>query len=686
MEVKFSELKFEFKDITEAKSSQLLLQLEINEDKFSVPFKSSVRLTCLEIQVNTVLSISLIKASKFIGTHQISFGTLFGEQLQGKVDRWLKLRTEDGSKVQIKFFTSLNVPDKTVRRVPSQASSIKTREAEAKCPYLSIEPLDLEALNELWRSRSNNEKSLKLSFEPSDDLNESQVDIKDLTRDKLVNLSGGQLKQVVKSLCSEISKLELIAGKLPEFKAQLEGKIEDRRTVEKTSKVELERIKEKWMTQRISALEQLEKRKVLKSALNEKQDSLRRLEAEADILKVFQGDLNREKLLIETQRMQFDDCEEAKKELKAFLDKSENKKKDLQDRVRRAEAENKIFFMKNEEEIKELKKENDLIKEKIKLVEDELKSAQASNQELKQNLNNLHSQSQATDKLKDQQEASKLTQKSQEKSRDSLNASIASFTKELESESKSVFSRTESLILKKSSLSSDYLSLSNSLEQSENEILDTQKSIFDQKAQKTLNEQVCCVRADLHALDSDISVLKDFYKRSQNQILPDLLQGSGQLLNESQKVLALAEQLDRMIESIDKKEEEMDSLKSNLAQEHKRHIVHVPVKGDPVDSALAEFVNSRDVPIKFVRQEGGHYLFGSTKVFIKLENAKLLVKVKGGFTTVEEFLQLYLPVEVQRGLSPIGGVVRMNRNRSPELVGKKVQGVLDSYSRPAKKQ
>ena len=686
MEVKFSELKFDFKDITEPKSSQLILQLEINDDKFSVPFKSSVRLTCLEIQVNTVLSISLIKANKFIGTHQISFASLFGENLQGKVDRWLKLRTDDGSKLQIKFFAALNVPDKTVRRVPSQSSNSRNRDVEAKCPYLAVEPLDLEALNELWKQRGNNANSIKLAFEPPDSPADHEVDLKDLSQGKLASLPGPQLKQVVKALCTEISKLESIAGKLPELKLQLEGKLEERRLVEKTSKIELERIKEKWMTQRISALELLEKRKVLKSALNEKQDFLRRLEAEVDILKVFQGDLNRERLLIETQKMQFDDCEAAKSELSGFLDKSEGKKKDLELRLKRAEAENKIFYMKNEEELKELRSGNDLIKERIKAVEEELKSAQASNKELKQKVSNLHGQSQVTERLKDLQESSKMNLKSQEKSRDSLNSSMQNFLKELEAESKSVFSKTDSLISKKSGLSSDYLALSKALEQSESEILDTQKSIFDQKAQKTLNEQVCCVRADLHSLNSDISVLKDFYKRSQNQILPDLLQGSSQLLNESQKVLALAEQLDRMIESIDKKEEEMESLKGNLAQEHKRHVVHVPVKGDPVDLALAEFVNSKEVPVRFARQDGGNYLFGSTKVFIKLENSRLLVKVKGGFTTVEEFLSLYLPVEVQRGLSPVAGVVRMHRTRSPDLVGKKVQGVFDSFSRSPKKQ
>jgi hypothetical protein len=237
----------------------------------------------------------------------------------------------------------------------------------------------------------------------------------------------------------------------------------------------------------------------------------------------------------------------------------------------------------------------------------------------------------------------------------------------------------------KSSLSSEYLSLSRSLEQSENEILDIQKSIFDEKAQKTSNEQICCVRADLHSLNTDLSTLKDFYHRSRGQILPELIEGSTQLLVESEKVLALAEQLDKMIESIDSKEEEMESLKKNMASEQKRHVVHVPVKGDPVDEELARFINANNVPVKFSRQEGGNYLFGNMKIFIKVERERILVRVKGGFIRIEEFLDTYLPIEMQRNASPVGNV-RMNRDRSPDILAKKGETASESFSRSPKKQ
>ena len=103
-----------------------------------------------------------------------------------------------------------------------------------------------------------------------------------------------------------------------------------------------------------------------------------------------------------------------------------------------------------------------------------------------------------------------------------------------------------------------------------------------------------------------------------------------------------------MIESIDQKEEELESLKDTMGQVKKRHIVHTAVKGDPVDQTLADIVNSKEIPVKFTRLDGGNYLFGSTKVYLKLENSKLLAKIKGGFISIEDFLSTYLPIEQSR--------------------------------------
>ena len=69
-----------------------------------------------------------------------------------------------------------------------------------------------------------------------------------------------------------------------------------------------------------------------------------------------------------------------------------------------------------------------------------------------------------------------------------------------------------------------------------------------------------------------------------------------------------------------------------MGEVKKRNPPYVPARDDPTDAALAEYLNAKEtpVPIKFQRQEGGNYLFGSKKVYIKVENGKLLVKLGEG--------------------------------------------------------
>ena len=65
--------------------------------------------------------------------------------------------------------------------------------------------------------------------------------------------------------------------------------------------------------------------------------------------------------------------------------------------------------------------------------------------------------------------------------------------------------------------------------------------------------------------------------------------------------------------------------------------MYIPVKDDPIDLAVADFsnVNCPDVP--FVREDLGIYTFGSKRVFVKLENGKVIVRVGGGFMKIEDF-------------------------------------------------
>ena len=76
------------------------------------------------------------------------------------------------------------------------------------------------------------------------------------------------------------------------------------------------------------------------------------------------------------------------------------------------------------------------------------------------------------------------------------------------------------------------------------------------------------------------------------------------------------------------------------------------MKGDAIDIKLAEFINNAPerpaLKSLFVREQEGVYSFGTKKTNIKLEQGNLKVRVGGGYLSVYEFTDQYLPIEFEK--------------------------------------
>jgi hypothetical protein len=83
-----------------------------------------------------------------------------------------------------------------------------------------------------------------------------------------------------------------------------------------------------------------------------------------------------------------------------------------------------------------------------------------------------------------------------------------------------------------------------------------------------------------------------------------------------------------------------------------RIAVYIPVKNDAIDRKLAEYINNfpdrNKLKIMFMRETEGVYEFGSRKVQVKVEGGKILIRVGGGYLSVDEFLDQYTPVELEK--------------------------------------
>ena len=86
--------------------------------------------------------------------------------------------------------------------------------------------------------------------------------------------------------------------------------------------------------------------------------------------------------------------------------------------------------------------------------------------------------------------------------------------------------------------------------------------------------------------------------------------------------------------------------------------VYVPVKTDNIDCRLAEYINySTNRPALkslFTRESEGVYQFGSKRCNVKWEINKLMVRVGGGYLKIDEFVEQYLPIEMDKIGSKLG--------------------------------
>ena len=75
---------------------------------------------------------------------------------------------------------------------------------------------------------------------------------------------------------------------------------------------------------------------------------------------------------------------------------------------------------------------------------------------------------------------------------------------------------------------------------------------------------------------------------------------------------------------------------------------YIPVKGDKVDEKMATYMNNFDMDVPMQRLGDGQYMFGTRKVFAKIMNDKLVVRVGGGFMLIDEFLPTYGQQELDK--------------------------------------
>ena len=103
---------------------------------------------------------------------------------------------------------------------------------------------------------------------------------------------------------------------------------------------------------------------------------------------------------------------------------------------------------------------------------------------------------------------------------------------------------------------------------------------------------------------------------------------------------------------LERSNSEIEQLRQYIIDLKSRIAVYIPVKNDLVDKRIAEYINNypdrQKLKIMFMRESEGVYEFGSRRVMVKVERDKIQIKVGGGYLSIDEFLDQYTPVELEK--------------------------------------
>lgn len=222
--------------------------------------------------------------------------------------------------------------------------------------------------------------------------------------------------------------------------------------------------------------------------------------------------------------------------------------------------------------------------------------------------------------------------KHSEEAREKLNLHVNELSKRLDKEVLDLKNTISKLLEDKKNISSKFQSIENLLIMKETELSQLRDKNMQYKTRITTLEQVICIKEDSFNLSQKLKDRCERYEKLNLQLLKDINSICDELVISSDKNWGLHKVLIRMKDIIDSR------------------IPYRPVEGDLIDETLARYLNTRPVPLKvsFLREEPGIYTFGTRKVLIKVEQGKLIIRVGGGFMNIDEFLDIYTPVEHEK--------------------------------------
>lgn len=114
------------------------------------------------------------------------------------------------------------------------------------------------------------------------------------------------------------------------------------------------------------------------------------------------------------------------------------------------------------------------------------------------------------------------------------------------------------------------------------------------------------------------------------------------------------DELDQLEEIIKDRDNIIEELERQLGEKvpevpkPEKTVFYKPIKGDLADELFAKYINMLKCAVPIKRIGEGNYLFGTKKINAKIMHGKLIIRVGGGSMIIEEFMEAYSDIELQK--------------------------------------
>jgi len=197
---------------------------------------------------------------------------------------------------------------------------------------------------------------------------------------------------------------------------------------------------------------------------------------------------------------------------------------------------------------------------------------------------------------------------------------------------------------------------------------DEKKSLFNdlEEALKIIEDKNRFIQAqeqDIENLTSEINEARELLenKKLEEQALKGELEEVNTEIEELRvEITGLDERIEILETQVTEKQNELAEFEAilNSKLEHVKSlekslgkattVKFKPRKGDELDEMLADYLQMANCPIPIRRVGDGFYMFGSRKIYAKILNGKLVIRVGGGYMVIEKFIETYAEQEMDK--------------------------------------